>query len=84
MKNEKDFGRWWTIRWAEGVIRGFIQGNIELNRAKGMLQRAMKSGISKEEMNTLIEAIGKLPSYSKLLAKQKEPKLKLLKKAISL
>jgi len=57
------FGREWSLKWAEGVVLGFVRGSMERARAFGMLRRAKMIGVKEEELRAIIQAIESNPIY---------------------
>ena len=74
-----EFVEQWSLKWAEGTILGFAKGNIELNRAVGMLRRAGEI-IGDDKLLAIIENIEKNPVYLPTLTpEEKAKRLKPLK-----
>lgn len=80
-----EFAMEWSLKWAEGTILGYVRRRIELNRAKGMLRRAMEV-IGKDKLSAIIENIEKNPVYylPTISPEEKAKRLELLKKELSL
>lgn len=58
--------RWvedWALKWAEGTILGFARGRIELNRALGMLRKAIEMIGDDDKIYAIIKNIEKNPIY---------------------
>lgn len=79
-----EFVEQWALKWAEGTILGFAKGNIELNRAVGMLRRSMEI-IGKDKLSAIIRNIEENPIYlHNLSQKEKAKRLKPLKETLGL
>lgn len=80
-----EFAMEWSLKWAEGTILGYVRRRIELNRAKGMLRRAMEV-IGKDKLSAIIENIEKNPVYylPTISTEEKAEKLELLRKELGL
>ena len=80
-----DFVTQWGLKWAEGTILGYVRRTIELNRAKGMLRRAMEI-IGKDKLSAIIKNIEENPVYylPTIPREEKAKRLKLLKKELNL
>lgn len=77
------FGREWSLKWAEGVVKGFVRGSMERARAFGMLRRAKKMGVKDEELMAIIQAIESNPIYLPSLSQQeKAVRLEMIKEAM--
>ena len=78
--------RWvedWALKWAEGTILGFAQGRIELNRALGMLRKAIEMIGGDDKLYAIIENIEKNPVYlPRMSSKEKVAKLRPLREAL--
>jgi len=80
--SESDFAKEWALKWAEGTILGFARDRIELNRARGMLQRAVEL-IGDDKLLAIIMNIERNPVYlPHMTVKEKVAKLEPLKKAL--
>lgn len=80
-----EFAMEWFLKWAEGTILGYVRRRIQLNRAKGMLRRAMEV-IGKDKLSAIIENIEKNPVYylPTISPGEKAEKLELLRKELGL
>ena len=80
-----EFGKRWGSRWAEGTILGYVRERIELNRAKGMLRRAMEI-IGKDKLSAILKNIEENPHYylPTIFVEEKIERLKMLKKELNL
>jgi len=80
-----EFGMQWTLKWAEGTILGYVRKRIELNRAKGMLRKAMEI-IGKDKLSAIFKNIEENPIYylPTMSPKEKAERLKLLKKELNI
>lgn len=70
-----EFAMQWGLKWAEGTILGYARNRIELNRAKGMLNRAIEI-IGKDKLSAIFKTIEASPVY--LPAMTQEEKIKRL------
>jgi len=69
----------WALKWAEGTILGYARKRIELNRAKGMLRKAMET-IGKDKLSAIFKNIEENPVYLPTMSKEeKVERLKPLK-----
>lgn len=74
----------WGLKWAEGTILGYARKRIELNRAKGMLRRAMEI-IGKDKLSAIFKNIEENPIYlPSMSTEEKIERLKLLRKDLNL
>jgi len=70
----------WNLKWAHGTILGYIRKRIELNRAKGMLRRAMEI-IGDDTLSAIFKNIEESPIYLPTMSREEKVKrLELLKK----
>lgn len=54
-----DYAKEWALRWTEGTVLVLARKRIEINRALGMLERALQFGVKNEELFAIIENIKK-------------------------
>lgn len=79
-----EFALQWALKWAEGTILGYARKRIELNRAKGMLRRAVEI-IGKDKLSAIFRNIEENPIYlPHMSTKEKVERLKSLKKELNL
>lgn len=79
-----EFAMDWNLKWAQGTIIGYVRKTIELNRAKGMLRRAIGI-IGREKLSAIIKNIEESPVYLPTMSlEEKTKRLKLLKKELNL
>lgn len=74
-----------ALKWVEGVIVGYVKGTIELNRALGMINKALESyGVTREELFTIIKNVEQNPVYLPFIkTEEKVFRLKSLKDKIA-
>ena len=82
MSSNSEFIQQWALKWAEGTIRGFAKGNIELKRAIGMLRRATEISGS-DKLSAIIRNVEENPVYLPTISpEEKVKRLKPLKEAL--
>ncbi len=73
--DKENFAKEWALKWAKGVIIGHILGKISMIRAKGMIIRSIKMGVTKTNLDNIIKSIENdptcFPSMSKAEKKKK-------------
>lgn len=80
----ENFVKQWGLKWAEGVILGFVKGKVTFSRAVGMLRSSKKYRVTSEELDGIMTAIESNPSYylPAMTAEEKASKLNLLRNAL--
>ncbi len=84
MEPDENFIKQWGLKWAEGVILGFVKGKVTFSRAVGMLRSSKKYGVTNGELDGIMNAIESNPAYylPAMTADEKASKLSLLRNAL--
>ena len=70
------------MKWVEGTILGFAKGRLELNRAVGMLRRALDV-VKEGELRAIFANIESNPIYlPSMTPEKKKAKVKPLREAL--
>ncbi|MBI3588634.1 hypothetical protein HY095_05545 [Candidatus Micrarchaeota archaeon] len=84
MGSDEEFLKSWRLKWAEGVVTGFVRGRMDRARAFGMLRRAKAMGVTEKELNSIMQAIESSPAYLPAMSQhEKAAKVKEIREALA-
>ena len=56
--------REWALKWVEGSVVSYIKGSTPLNILLGRIRKALKMGVTLNDVNLLLKSIEVDPKYS--------------------
>ena len=64
VKHVNPNSREWALKWVEGSVVGYIKGSTPLNILLGRIRKALKMGVTLNDINLLLKSIEVDPKYS--------------------
>ena len=81
VKHVNPNSREWALKWVEGSVVGYIKGSTPLNILLGRIRKALKMGVTLNDINLLLKSIEVDPKYSTPMEVRRE-KIEELRKAL--
>ena len=58
-----NFNREWALKWVEGSVVSYIKDSTSLNILLGRIRKALKMGVTLNDVNLLLKSIEVDPKY---------------------
>ena len=81
MKYVSPNSREWALKWVEGSVVSYIRGSTPLNILLGRIRKALKMGVTLNDVDLLLKSIEVDPKYSIPVEVRRE-KIEELRKAL--